>query len=100
MVQNKHIQSFLSWCQREHIRVTLNNEIFFINERKTVKPTFKLGNNIFVYIADGINYADDDAYNAFAKSFNTIIVILEDDIEDFCRNISRRDIIKRFNVSL
>lgn len=101
MVQDKYIQDFTDWCLREHIRAIPNNEIFFINERKTLKPTFQLGNNVFVHIVDNdISAEDESVYNAFAHSFQSIIVIPKGEIDDMIKHISRKDIIKHFKISL
>jgi len=101
MVQDKYIQDFMGWCSREHIRVTRNTEIFFINERKTLVPMFQLGNNTFVHIVD-TDIPDDEVsmYRAFARSFQTIIVIPKDVVEDLIKHVSRRDIVQRFKISL
>lgn len=101
MVQDKYIQDFTNWCLREHIRVMPNNEIFFINERKTLKPMFKLGNNVFVHIVDNdIPPEDEPMYQAFAHSFQSIIVIPKEYIDDMISHISRKDIITHFKISL
>lgn len=100
MVEDKYIQDFKNWCQWEHIRVASNNEIFFINERKTLVPMFQLGNHTFVHIVDDILPEDEAMYQSFARSFHTIIVIPKDVIEDLIKNFSRREIAQHFKISL
>jgi hypothetical protein len=100
MIQDKHIQDFTNWCQREHIRVTPNTEIFFINERKTLVPMFQLGNNLFVHIVDSIEKEELGMYQSFAYSFHTIIVIPKDVIEDLIKHISKQDIAQHFKIKL
>lgn len=101
MVQDKYIQDFTNWCLREHIRATPNNEIFFINERRALKPMFKLGNNVFVHIVDkDVPPEDEPMYQTFAHSFQSIIVIPKEYIDDMIRHISRKDINTYFKISI
>lgn len=101
MVENKYIEEFTNWCLKEHLRVILNKEIFFIDERKTLIPTLQLGNNIFVHIIDNDITPDNEAaYEGFAKSFRPIIVIPKDVIPDLVRNFSRRDLAVHFKINL
>ena len=100
MEQDKHIHDFTDWCFREHIRVTKNTEVFFINERKTLMPMFQLGNSVFVHLVDEIHDDEIGMYRAFAKSFQTIIVIPKDLVPDLIKYISKRDISRYFKISL
>ena len=101
MVQDKYIQDFMNWCSREHIRVIKNTEVFFLNERKSIIPTFQLGNNMFVHLVDSdITPEDETMYRAFARSFHTIIVIPKDVIADLIKAVDRRDIAKHFKINL
>lgn len=101
MVEEQYIEQFEKWCEREHIRVIRNREVFFINERKTLSPVLRLGNGIFIYIVDGdILPEQEQWYQLFANSYQTIIVIPKFAISDFVTHVSRRDIVQHFKINL
>jgi hypothetical protein len=100
MVESKYIKDFELWCQREHIKVTQNKEVFFIHQRKTLLPQFKLGTNVFVHIVDELEPEDEMMYQAFSKSFYTIIVIQKDIIPDLIKHFSKKDISKHFKINI
>lgn len=100
MVQDKHIKDFENWCAREHIRLMPNSDIFFISERKTLVPRFQIGNKTFVHIVDDIVPEEHAMYQTFARSFNTIIIIPKDVIEDLIKNFTKKDISTHFNIAL
>lgn len=100
MVENKYIRDFELWCQREHIKVAQNKEIFFIHQRKTLLPTFRLGTNVFVDIVDKLEPEDDMMYQSFAKSFYSILVIQKDIIPDLIKNFTRKEIAQHFHINI
>jgi hypothetical protein len=100
MVEDKYIKDFENWCKREHIRLVKNDEIFFINKRKTLIPMFKTGSKVYVHIVDAIPVTDYPMYNSFADSFYTIIVIPKGVIVELVKSVTRQDIANHFEINL
>ena len=100
MSEDKYISDFKKWCSREHIKVTPNEDIFFVSARKTIKPLFKLGTNVFIHFVDKMDSNNDDMYMAFAQSFNTIVIIRKDVVHDLFKHFSKQEICEHFNVNL
>ena len=100
MVEDKYIKDFENWCKRERIRLVKNDEIFFINKRKTLVPMFKTGTKVFIHIVDAVHATDHPMYKSFANSFYTIIVIPKDIIVDLVKSVTRQDIANHFEVNI
>lgn len=101
MVEPKYIQDFENWCLREHIRLIPNTDVFFITERKTLMPMYKLGNNHFVHLVDeDVPEEDYDMYRSFAQSFYTIIVIPKQVVGELIKYFTKKDVNKYFKLSI
>lgn len=100
MAENNYKGDFKRWCNKEHIKITDNTEVFFVNTKKTIMPAFRIGSNIYVHFVDELIENDYDVYEMFAKSFNTIMIIEKGIVSDMIKHFSKSEISKHFKIRL
>jgi hypothetical protein len=92
------IKDFKNWCKREKITIMDNEEFFFINETRTIKPLFKTLNKIYIDIAGISKNIDDLLYSSFANSFGTIIIIPKFIMKEFSEKVNKEILEDYFNI--
>jgi hypothetical protein len=85
-----------NWCIKNNINMSINKEVFFINETVYLKPQFKL-NGVYMDIVDDKTPEDVlKAYEAFSKSYSTIMLIPRSMLK-MMDKVRKRDLEKQFD---
>lgn len=89
----------MKWCLQYNLKIELNDEVFFMNERILMKPDFILNNKVYVDLVDDADLSD--AYSgyceAFARSYGMLMVIPLSMVPEI-ETLTKKDLERRFNI--
>lgn len=77
------IKEFITWCNRNHLHLRRNEELFFIDEYLVIKPDFIINSKIYVDIIKSNEITDHylKGCEIFGKSHGILMIIPLDDIQ-------------------
>jgi len=98
----EHKRLLIEWCNQNKILIKATDQMFFIDDTITLKPSFILNYRTYV---DFINSSDTmtdklrEGYKSFQVSYGNIIV-LPIDIMPELYNINGEDLSEKFDINI